>query len=134
MLKKFLTIVIAVAVGFSCIGCGDTISRGITKKNEHETDGEELSIFSYKPDTFCPIASNNKANVHMLNIVYEGLIELTNKLVPLPMLADSWIASENGLKWTINLKKNVSWHDGSGKLTANDVVFTVNQIKAFENR
>lgn len=133
MLKKFLTIVIAVAVGFSCIGCGDTISRGITKKNEHETDGEELSIFSYKPDTFCPIASNNKANVHMLNIVYEGLIELTNKLVPLPMLADSWIASENGLKWTINLKKNVSWHDGSGKLTANDVVFTVNQIKAFEN-
>jgi len=39
-----------------------------------------------------------------------------------PQLAESWEKSSDGLTWTIQLRQNVKWHDGS-PFTADDVVF-----------
>ncbi len=38
-------------------------------------------------------------------------------------LAESWEVSEDGLEWTIKLRKDVTWHDGE-KFDADDVVFS----------
>jgi len=43
-------------------------------------------------------------------------------------LVDSWERSENGLAYTVHLKKNVRWQDGQ-PLTAEDVFFTLNLIR-----
>ncbi len=101
-------------------------------KNEERQMENELSIFSYKPDTFCPIASKNSANIRMLGIIYEGLIELNDELSPSPMLAENWTVSANALEWDLTLRSTAKWHDGSGKLSADDVVYTINQIKDLE--
>lgn len=59
--------------------------------------------------------------------LYDSLLmyNLDGKLVPL--LAESWIISEDGLSYTFKLKKGVKFHDGS-ELTASDVVFSLNRI------
>lgn len=41
-----------------------------------------------------------------------------------PWLARDWEVSEDGLTWTVELREDVQWHDGT-PLTADDVVFTV---------
>ncbi len=42
---------------------------------------------------------------------------------PQPALADHWDVSEDGKTWTIYLRNNVVWHDGT-PFTADDVLFT----------
>ncbi len=130
MIKKILSVVLIVALAVGCIGCG---KDKLKNKNEDADNlGEGLTIFSYKPDTFCPIASNNEANLRMLGIVYDGLISLGDNYIAQPAIAESWNRSADGLVWTVNLRKNATWHDGSDCL-AKDVVYTVGQIQKFEN-
>ncbi len=131
MIKKLLILFMVGLTIFSCCSCGNNISKKAFK-NDEEDNAESLSIFSYKPDTFCPIASNNQANVSMLGVVYDGLISLNDKNVAIPNLAESWKSSDNAALWTLTLQDNVSWHDGT-YLTSADVVYTINQIKKLEN-
>lgn len=42
---------------------------------------------------------------------------------PRPALAESWTVSKDGKTWTVNLRKDVTWHDGH-PFTADDVIFT----------
>lgn len=45
--------------------------------------------------------------------VYEGLFTFDEKMNPVPELAESWSASPDGRVYTIELKKNVRFHDGA---------------------
>ncbi|MBS0539522.1 MAG: polyamine ABC transporter substrate-binding protein [Proteobacteria bacterium] len=42
-----------------------------------------------------------------------------------PDLAESWTHSDDGLVWTFKLRPNVAFHHGYGKLTAEDVVYSL---------
>lgn len=42
-----------------------------------------------------------------------------------PDLAESWVASDDGLVWTFTLRQGVQWHRGFGEVTADDVVFSL---------
>ncbi len=129
MLKKLL-IFVMIAIMVFCTGCNK--AKVSLRNNDVENSTVELSVFSYKPDTLFPIASDNEANIQMLSIVYEGLVEFSDELIPIPILAESWSASNNGLEWSVNLKNNVLWHDNTGKFSPEDVVYTVNKIKELE--
>lgn len=48
---------------------------------------------------------------------------------PQPYLAESWEVSEDGMKVTLNLVKNATFHDGT-PITSRDVAFSVDVIKA----
>lgn len=76
-----------------------------------------------------PLAVNTEEMRNMYSLVYEPLLRLDaqNRLVP--SLAEKWAADDTGRVWTIQLRKNVLWHTGV-PLTADDVVYTFNQIKA----
>lgn len=45
-----------------------------------------------------------------------------------PILAESWDRSSDGMVWTIHLRKNVKWQDGT-PFTADDVVFWAQAIQ-----
>jgi peptide/nickel transport system substrate-binding protein len=78
------------------------------------------------PKTFNAVLSQESPNV--FGLIYEGLIKenpLTGKIEP--ALAESWQISEDKMKITFTLKKNLKWSDGK-PLTADDVVFTYNQL------
>lgn len=55
--------------------------------------------------------------------LYDGLIRFDEEMNPIPDLAESWTISDDGLVYTITLRKDVVFHDGT-PMTADDVVFT----------
>ncbi len=132
-MKKLLIFILAVIMAVSVSGCGkNTDPNALVANNAGEVEGYNLAIYTSKPDTLCPILSKNESNINMLDIVYDSLVRLNDKLTAEPCLAESWSVSADGKVWTFNLRRDVLWHDGSG-FGANDVVYTVNQIKNSED-
>jgi len=131
-LKRIISGILAAVLVLLLYGCKDNTDTKKEEKNEGKQISAEMSIFSYKPDTLCPILTQNEANIHMLGVVYESLISLSDALCPEPCLANTWSVSEDGRVWTLNLRSDVSWHSGE-TFGARDVVFTVEKIKENEN-
>lgn len=127
-MKKIIVGIMAAVMVFSLYGCGDKKGTNTEEKKQEKQISQEISIFSYKPDTLCPILTQNEANIHMLGIVYESLISLSDALYPEPCLADTWSVSGDGKVWTLNLRSDVSWHSGE-IFGAKDVIYTVEKIK-----
>lgn len=90
--------------------------------------GGSISIYIPKPDTLCPIRTQNSQTASMLNLIFDSLIINSASMTAMPNLAASWTVNENGLEWTIKLRNDVSWHDNT-QLVAADVVYTINQIR-----
>jgi len=57
--------------------------------------------------------------------LYNGLVQLSDDIVPQPELAEEFSANADATEWTFKLRKDVKWHDGS-KFTADDVIYTMN--------
>ncbi|MBI4279970.1 MAG: hypothetical protein HY660_16080 [Armatimonadetes bacterium] len=57
-------------------------------------------------------------------LVFDGLTELDEENVAQPALAERWVISPDGKRYTFFLRKDVTWQDGR-PFTADDVVFTV---------
>src|SRR5258705_164929 len=53
--------------------------------------------------------------------VNESLLTYDKNFNPVPMLAESWTLADKGLKYTINLRKGVKFHNGK-EMTSADVV------------
>lgn len=72
--------------------------------------------------------SNDSSSSGILGYLFEGLTEVSwlNNQVE-PSLAESWRHSDDGLTWTFQLRRDVTWHDGQ-PFTAHDVDFTFNRI------
>ena len=139
-MKKVLSFILVVVLSIGLFGCGEkeetgeiagTIEIGGSRENFEPVEGGGITTFSYRADTLCPILSNNTENIEMLNIVYEGLVTLDSGLNPVEKLATGWSVSEDGLLWTVNLRDNIHWHDGTS-FSARDVIYTVEQIKKSE--
>ncbi len=59
--------------------------------------------------------------------LYDGLVRLDKNLKIAPSLADYWLISANGRKYTFFLKKGVLFHHGE-ELTARDVKFSLERL------
>jgi peptide/nickel transport system substrate-binding protein len=63
---------------------------------------------------------------HIMGNVYEGLFAYDKAFQPVPMLAESHIATDGGRRYTITLRKGVRFHNGK-ELTSADVVASLNR-------
>jgi peptide/nickel transport system substrate-binding protein len=80
------------------------------------------------PKTFNPILASDNTSSSVGGMMFDGLVgqnPITGEIEP--ELAESWEISEDKLKITFNLRKNLKWSDGH-PLTADDVDFTYNQL------
>lgn len=59
--------------------------------------------------------------------IFDGLVKLDKNLNPTPHLAEYWVISQDGKKYTFYLKKGVKFHHGS-ELSAEDVKFSLERI------
>jgi peptide/nickel transport system substrate-binding protein len=76
-----------------------------------------------------PLLASQDPDSSLVKLVFSGLYKynLNGKLEP--DLADSMpIISEDQKQYTVNLKKNIVWHNGKN-LTADDVIFTITTLK-----
>lgn len=80
------------------------------------------------PTLINPVLAVTDADKDMTTLVYSGLMRKSPEGDFIPDLAESYTVSPEGNAYTFILKDNLTFHDGS-KLTASDVVFTINQIQ-----
>ena len=90
--------------------------------------GSLTSATISEPLTLNLAIANDASSSGVLGYLYDGLTEtswLTDQVEP--SLAESWDHSDDGLTWTFDLRRDVTWHDGQ-PFTAQDVDFTFNRI------
>ena len=74
-----------------------------------------------------PTKYNGTANIMMGYTVYDTLVNRDAELKAMPWLATSWEANNDATKWVFNLRKGVTFHDGS-PFGAEDVMHTIARI------
>jgi len=80
------------------------------------------------PKTFNTVISTDATSSSVGSMIFDGLIDENPNTGEIePALAKSWTVSEDKLKFTFTLRKNLKWSDGQ-PITAEDVDFTYNQL------
>jgi len=140
--KKCILILLAVVMNFNFASCRmsgeyhqdepQRVSFDVYKNDDDTMDkgpvrGGTLKMFSTYPDTLNPVLTNNTYVQDFSRLIFEGLVKVREDLTPVPVLADRWETSGDGLVWTFYMRDNVRWHDGT-PLTAEDVEFTFETI------
>lgn len=75
-----------------------------------------------------PVLALSDSDRDLTELVFSGLMRRGSDGVLIPDLAEKYTVSPDGLSYTFILKDNLTFHDGK-KLTADDVVFTINQAQ-----
>ncbi len=75
-----------------------------------------------------PLEVNTEEMLMLYSLVFESLIEIDNKGMLVPGLAENWSVDETGTVWTLKLRSAARWHDTGAPVTAEDVVDTYRHI------
>jgi peptide/nickel transport system substrate-binding protein len=75
-----------------------------------------------------PILASSDIDKDLSSLIYSGLLKADGKGELIPDVAESYTISGDSLVYTFILKDNIYFHDGT-KLTADDVVFTIEKIQ-----
>ena len=98
------------------------------ENNELEIDMiRELNIGISEYDTINPILSKNRDIQYINKLIFEPLIDISYDFRIQYNLAEEF-SKINDTTYIIKLKDYIYWHDGE-KFTANDVVFTIYNLK-----
>ena len=100
-------------------------------KNDGNPDGGAMNYGEYgRPTTLDPITSNDMISLRISELLFNGLVGIDEKQEIVPELAERVETSDDGLKYTFYLQKDVTWHPREGEepkpFTADDVIFTYN--------
>lgn len=71
---------------------------------------------------------NNQADKDVDRLIYSGLVKFDSRGMPENDLAETITPSQDGIIYNINLKPDLTWHDGE-PLTTTDVAFTIELMK-----
>ena len=94
------------------------------------TEGGELILSMRMPKTLNPLINEDVTVDNILKLIFEPLFTIDSEtLKPIPNIASSYYMSEDGKTAYINIRDDIYWHDGQ-KLTAKDVIFSLDTIKA----
>ncbi len=96
---------------------------------ESERYGGALNYGEYgRASTFDPITGNDMITLRMTELLFNGLVGISEKQEIVPELAKSWKITDNGQVYTFVLRDDVLWHKGSDgiahRFTADDVQAT----------
>jgi peptide/nickel transport system substrate-binding protein len=142
MFKKSLVLLLAfvMLVSFALTGCTQSepapaeeptpAEEPATKEmSEEDKYGGSVNyaIWSTPKGVFNPSVYDDEYDAQVIEMVYEGMLELQPDLTFRTKLAESYEVSEDNLSVTFKLKDGVKWHDGT-PFTAEDVEFTLTSI------
>ena len=80
------------------------------------------------PSLVNPILATNDVDRDLTKLIFSGLMKQDGENQLLPDLASGYTIDAEQTTYTFELRDNLRWHDNT-PLTANDVVFTINNIK-----
>ena len=101
------------------------VEHGIKNNLLHIGNGVE-------PEDLDPHIITGMSEFNIVSALFEGLLRIDEKtLEPAPGVANSWNASQDGLKYTFHLRPEARWSNGD-YLTAQDFVFSIKRILSAE--
>jgi peptide/nickel transport system substrate-binding protein len=80
------------------------------------------------PTLVNPILAISDADKDLTSIIYSGLMKKVPDGSFIPDLAETYDVSKDELVYTFTIKNNATFHDGE-KVTADDIIFTIEKIK-----
>jgi peptide/nickel transport system substrate-binding protein len=91
--------------------------------------GATLRIQTSEPAGLDPAVSVTQKSLRMTELIFDTLIDYdqNNKLIP--MIAESWTTSTDGLTYVFTLRDNAKFSDGSA-ITPDDVVYSLQRAGA----
>lgn len=75
-----------------------------------------------------PIYATSNSDASVSKLLFSGLLRFNDQGALVGDLADGYTVDEKGVTYTLNLKPNLTWHDGK-PLTSADVLFTYKTIQ-----
>lgn len=94
-----------------------------------KTGGKYVEGIVGQPAYINPLLSQtSEADADLSALVYAGLFVHDAESNPIPRLAESYLVSDDGKTYTVKLRPNILFQDGT-PLTADDVVFTLRAIQ-----
>ncbi len=112
----------------SLLWTGAALGKSQLREEAREGGVYEEAIVG-SPQFINPIfASVNEADTDLARLIFSGIMRYDEQEGLAYDLAKYIEKSADGLTYTVTLRDDVVWHDGE-KLTANDVVFTIETIK-----
>lgn len=125
---RLAALLLSAAMLSGLAACGDegqappaSPSPSVPAEEPQEAEPAVLSLGYTSADSLHPLKARDQSNLDVLSLVYEGLYALDEAFEPQPVLADSASVSADGLTWTITLRENAVFSDGT-PVTASDVV------------
>lgn len=106
----------------------ETDSSQTEPSTEPEGTAIPFALPIYPDASLHPVESENRANLTLMPLLYEGLFQLDQSFQPQPVLCESWQESEDGLSWTFTLKGGVTFSDGT-PLTARHAADSINAAR-----
>ena len=76
-----------------------------------------------QPSSFLPNQASTQTDKTISRLIYRGLFKYDDSGALVPDLADNWKISDDGLVYSIKIKDNQYWSDGT-KVNANDLIYT----------
>lgn len=123
-IKRIVAILLLLTCLFSVNGCkvGFYSDEIIIEESTNEI---RFSVSGM--DTLNPIKTKSTSVREMLSLIYNPLYTFNEKLEPEPCLAEklTWLSDVSA---RLELKRDITWHSGL-PLTADDIIYTINEIK-----
>jgi peptide/nickel transport system substrate-binding protein len=98
-------------------GCG---AGGAERRRDPNT---LVALFRADGATMNPLYGQTVQDAIYQGLIFDGLTNIDANYAPVPWLATSWSHSPDGLRWTVELRRGVTWSDGQ-PFTSTDVVFS----------
>ena len=124
---KWLLLAISIITVMSACSYDDAEPKGSSNSSDGATKGSEIKVgLDVDAGSTDPRLANETSGKRVNEMVYDGLIRLSNSLEPQPSLALEW-NNPDPKTWVFQLRKDVKFHDGES-FTAEDVKYTFDTI------
>ena len=114
--------ILAAALLLGLAGCapsGDASQSAANQPSSSVQESEEQKqalpfTLPFYPDySMHPALAENRANLTLAPLIYEGLFSLDDTFSATPVLCSSYTVSEDGLTWVFTLRQGVTFSDGT---------------------
>lgn len=133
MKKKGMMLLLAFSLALS--GCGkggqtgaETGYTATSGASMTEEERHTMTLSMRVPETLNPLLNREETVDRILKLIYLPLLEFDESGKAAPAVAESWEIGEDGRTATLQLRKDIQWHNGE-RLTADDVVFSFRMLQ-----
>ncbi len=134
MMKKNLGVLLSIALVLVLVMSSCTLFKEetqpkvttqpeVTATNEPVEGGDIICGSIAGPKNLNPYIINDAPSAEVAGLIFDGLVNIDNKLEAQPHLAENIDISSDSLTYTVKIKQGVKFHDGV-ELTVDDVIFS----------